>query len=90
MSYGVRWDTEALNDLAELGKAEAVRIVKKVESHLVKDPMNLGKPLSGNFSGFYSYRIGDYRVIYQIIRDELVIEVIIVGHRKDVYGIKRL
>lgn len=85
MSYSVRWDTEALKDLAVLGKTEAIRIVKKVESHLVKDPLALGKPLTGNFSGLYRYRIGDYRVIYQVVHHELIIDVVTVGHRKDVY-----
>lgn len=85
MIYRLRWDTEALKDLSELDHADARRIVKKVESHLVKDPLNLGKSLSGNLRGFYRYRIGDYRVIYQIIREEIVIEVVRIGHRKDVY-----
>ncbi|MFN9108598.1 MAG: type II toxin-antitoxin system RelE family toxin [Bacteroidota bacterium] len=86
MTYSIRWDTEALEDLSELDHAEAKRIVKKVESHLVKDPLSLGKPLSGNLSGLYRYRIGDYLVLYEIIRKEIVIEVVAVGHRKDVYG----
>jgi len=85
MTYTVRWDSEALEDLDELGHAEARRIVGKVESHLVKDPLNLGKPLSGNLSGLYRYRIGDYRVLYQLVREEIIIDVVAVGHRKDVY-----
>lgn len=85
MSYSVRWDEEALDDLSSLGKAEAVHIVKKVESHLSKDPSNLGKPLTANLSGLYRYRVGDYRIIYQIIKNELVVIVVSVGHRKDVY-----
>ncbi len=85
MTYTVRWDTAALIDLAEIGKAEAKRIIKKVETHLIKDPLTLGKPLRGNFSGLYRYRIGDYRVIYQVIHNELIIDVVTVGHRKDVY-----
>jgi mRNA interferase RelE/StbE len=86
MSWRLRWDTEALEDLAELGQAEARRIIKKVETHLVKDPLNLGKPLRGDLGGLYRYRIGDYRVIYQVIRDEIIIDVVRIGHRKDVYG----
>lgn len=86
MIYSVRWDTEALEDLRELDRSDAKRIVKKVESHLIKAPLSLGKPLSGNFSSLYRYRIGDYRVLYVIIQKEVVIEVVAVGHRKDVYG----
>ncbi|MEZ5691840.1 MAG: type II toxin-antitoxin system RelE/ParE family toxin [Rickettsiales bacterium] len=86
MSYSVKWDDGAIDDLRSLGKAEAIRIVKKIESHLVKDPLSLGKPLSGNLANLYRYRIGNYRVIYQIFRDELIVAVVRIGHRKDVYG----
>lgn len=86
MSYSVKWDDGAIDDLKSLGRAEAIRIVKKIESHLVKDPLSLGKPLSGNLSDLYRYRIGNYRVIYQIFCDELIVAVVRVGHRKDVYG----
>lgn len=85
MNYTVKWDEDALEDLSSLGKAEAIRIVKKIESHLVKDPLNLGKPLSGNLASLYRYRIGDYRVIYQIFKNELIVAVVRVGHRRDVY-----
>ena len=85
MSYIVRWDSGAVADLKSLGKTEALRIIKKIESHLVKNPLSLGKPLSGKLSSLYRYRIGDYRVIYQIFRDELIVAVVRIGHRKDVY-----
>ena len=87
MIYTVKWDEDALEDLSSLGKAEAIRIVKKIESHLAKDPLNLGKPLSGNLASLYRYRIGDYRVIYQIFKNELIVVVVRVGHRKDVYEV---
>jgi|CXWL01.1.fsa_nt_gi mRNA interferase RelE/StbE len=85
MKYTVRWSEHSKDDLRALGKTERDRIVKKIESHLVKDPLNLGKPLSGNLASLYRYRIGDYRVIYQIFRDELIVMVVRVGHRRDVY-----
>ena len=46
----------------------------------------LGKPLSGPLYGYWSYRVGNYRIIYQVIEQELVIFVFAVGHRKDVYS----
>jgi mRNA interferase RelE/StbE len=85
MNYQLKWDEEALEDLQKIGKAEAIRLIRKIETHLVKDPQNLGKALVGNFSGLYRYRIGDYRVIYQIIKNELLVVVVRVGHRKDIY-----
>jgi mRNA interferase RelE/StbE len=85
VNYTVRWDSEAQIDLKTIGKAEAKRIIEKVTRHLVKDPQGLGKPLRGEMSGLYRYRISNYRVIYRILKQEIVIEVISVGHRKDVY-----
>jgi mRNA interferase RelE/StbE len=85
MTYTVRWDEEALEDLQSLDKAEAKRIVKKIESHLAQEPIKLGKPLTGPLSGLYRYRIGHYRVIYEVRKQELIVVVVRVGHRKDVY-----
>ena len=49
------------------------------------DPRSRGKALKGNLSDFWCYRVGDYRVICKIVDDELVITVVKVGHRSDVY-----
>ncbi len=51
---------------------------------LQRDPYQ-GKPLKGELKGRYSYRIGSYRVIYVIRRQELLVLVIDVGHRRDIY-----
>jgi mRNA interferase RelE/StbE len=85
MTYRILWSERVKKDLRKLGNAEVMRIVKKVETHLAKDPLSLGKSLSGNFSGLRSYRIGDYRVLYTLRQDELIIIVLHAGHRKDVY-----
>jgi len=86
VTYTLCWNEGAKYDLRMLGKAEALRIVKKLESHLVRDPLSLGKPLSANLSGIYRYRIGNYRVLYQVIQKDLVVMVVRIGHRKEVYG----
>ncbi len=43
----------------------------------------MGKKLTGNLQGDFSYRAGDYRIVYYIERDGIFIEA--VGHRKDIY-----
>jgi len=85
VTYKVRWQEEALEDLLSLPKKNAEQIVKKVETYLTQNPQNLGKALTGKFSGLYRYRMGDYRIIYEIIKQELCIYVVHIGHRKDVY-----
>jgi mRNA interferase RelE/StbE len=45
----------------------------------------IGEPLVGNFQGYWRYRVGDYRIVCELQDKELLILVIEVGHRKDVY-----
>ena len=51
---------------------------------LQRDPYQ-GKPLKGELKGRYSYRIGSYRVVYLIRQKELLVLIIDVGHRRDIY-----
>lgn len=83
--YRVIWNDKALKELSKLDKKTAKRIEEKVNHHLCKNPERLGEALTGGFAGLHKYRIGDYRVIYKIQVDALVIAMIRVGHRKDVY-----
>lgn len=52
----------------------------------LKDNPRLGIPLTANLAGFWKLRIGDYRAIYQIKDNELIVFVLKIGHRKNVYG----
>ena len=56
-----------------------------MENYLVKDPINRGERLLYDYKGFYRYRFGDYRVIYEIKAQELIISVVKVAHRREVY-----
>ncbi len=49
------------------------------------EPEKLGKQLKGTLGDFYSYRRGDYRVVYQVNKNEITIFVLRIGHRKEVY-----
>ncbi len=51
---------------------------------MTDDPYQ-GKPLAGSYKGLYRFRIGDYRIIYSIEDDKLIIVVLRIRHRKDVY-----
>jgi mRNA interferase RelE/StbE len=49
------------------------------------DPRQLGKPLHGDKKGLWRYRVGDYRLICDIQNERVVVMVLEVGHRKEVY-----
>lgn len=51
----------------------------------IDDPRIYGKGLSGNHSGEWRYRVGDYRILCIIKDDVLVVEMFSIGHRSDVY-----
>ncbi|MFA5146193.1 MAG: type II toxin-antitoxin system RelE/ParE family toxin [Candidatus Omnitrophota bacterium] len=51
---------------------------------VVRDPF-IGKALKADLEGLYSYRVGDYRIIYAIVRHMLMVQVVKVMHRREVY-----
>lgn len=51
----------------------------------LKENPYFGKPLIGELKGLYSIKAWPYRIIYEIIKNRLVIHVLHIGHRKDVY-----
>jgi mRNA interferase RelE/StbE len=50
-----------------------------------KNPRHFGEPLKANRAGLWRYRVGDFRVICEIQDDRLVVLVIAIGHRREVY-----
>ena len=82
MIYKVVFKSSVARDLKKIDKSEAHRILNKIEKDLSVKPE--GNPvLKGQFAGFRRSRIGDYRVIYVIIDDEVI--VLRIAHRKEVY-----
>jgi len=82
--YNLLFSKEAEDFLKKLDKNIKARMFKKFDS--MKENPELGKPLTVNLAGLWSLRIGDYRAIYQIDSNQLLIFVIKIGHRKNVYG----
>lgn len=76
----------AQKQVAKLDKPIQKRIVEYLEGiEKLDNPRSEGKALTGNLAGKWRYRVGDYRIICEIIDKELIISVIQVGHRKEVY-----
>ncbi len=85
MAYKITWHEDIGYDLRKLNKELARKIIKRVATHLIEDPVSLGKALTGQFSGLYRYRYGDYRIIYIIDFEDRIIKILKIGHRKDIY-----
>lgn len=74
----------ALKDLEKLPKETKDRILKKLSFFISQEePLKYAKAMVNNDFGQYRFRIGDYRVIFDIKREEIL--VLVVDHRKDVY-----
>jgi len=86
LAWKIEIDASAEKALAKLGTAAGRRIVKGLrEIATLDDPRVRGKSLTGNYVGHWRYRFGDYRVIARIVDGRMVIVVVAVGHRREVY-----
>ena len=85
MIYSVNYEPEAVNDLDQLTQTTRVRILKKIEWLKSNFDQILPLPLTGNLSGFYKLRIGDYRVIYEFDKENCIIYVNRIGDRREIY-----
>lgn len=87
MNYHVDVTVQAQKDLKKLDTRTRERILLWLEKNLegCENPRIIGKALTGNYAGYWRYRIGDYRVIAKIIDMKVIISVVYVGHRSDVY-----
>ncbi|MBO6308764.1 type II toxin-antitoxin system RelE family toxin [Oribacterium sp. NK2B42] len=88
MKYTVTFTKEALKQLKKMDKASAALILGWIRKNLegCDNPRIHGKGLTANRSGQWRYRVGDYRIIAEIYDDKVVILVLNIGHRRDVYG----
>ena len=79
----IRWERRAVKELASLPRKDRRRVVEAVEG-LLEEPL-AGEPLAAQWKGLRRLRVGRYRVLYGFDGKELLIAVVRVGHRKDVY-----
>ncbi len=83
MSYSVRIKGSAARELADIPKPARIRIAHAIDS-LNEEP-SAGRPLKGGMRGLRRLRVGDYRVVYELLDDEIVVLVTPVAHRRDAY-----
>lgn len=85
--YKIIVDKSAAKDIKKLDPNIKKRIQKEMlEIANLKNPRQRGKSLTGQYSGLWRYRIGDYRVIVKIKDNELVILILSAIHRSKVYS----
>jgi len=86
--YKVEYTPKAAKSLEKMDRHTARLISSWITKNLhnCHDPRLHGKALVGNYRGGWRYRVGDYRLIAHIMEDTVVILIINIGHRKDVYN----
>ncbi len=87
MKYKVIFTEKAKKELKKLDKYTAALIIGWIEKNIqnCENPRIHGKGLVGNKSGQWRYRIGNYRLLCEIKDTEVIILVLEVGHRKNIY-----
>lgn len=87
MSYEVEHTKSAVKQLKKMDRKIAALILSYIEEKLVgcSDPRAYGKSLQGNLSDKWRYRIGDYRILAKIEDEKVIIIVVEIGYRKDIY-----
>jgi len=70
-------------DIANMAVDIRNRIERAIESRLASEPERYGKPLRGTLRGYWKLRVGDYRVVYELIGQE--VRILAIRHRRDVY-----
>jgi mRNA interferase RelE/StbE len=85
--YAVETTNDFEKQFKKLDRSVQVLVAKWVNKHLIETdkPRAYGKALIGNLSGYWRYRIGDYRLIVEINDRELVIIAIGIAHRSEIY-----
>ena len=87
MIYHLELSDAAKKDLKKLDKHDALLLLGWMRKNLdgLENPRIKGKALVGNLAGAWRYRVGNYRIIARIEDDRLVILVVSVGHRREIY-----
>ncbi len=83
MSYRIEIEPPARRAMSKLPRQVATRIIRRLEA-LAENPRGMGAvKLSGHNA--YRIRVGDYRIIYAVLDDRMLILIVDVGHRRDIY-----
>jgi mRNA interferase RelE/StbE len=88
MAWRIELSERADRELTKLDSQHSKRILKFLKDRVAKldDPRSLGKALQGSrFGELWRYRVGDFRIICKIEDQKVIVVVIRIGHRKEIY-----
>lgn len=86
MAWQIKIDKDVQRSMKKLDKQIAKRITAKLrEIAQLEEPRSMGKGLTANMAGLWRYRVGDYRIVCDIEDEVLLILVVDVAHRREVY-----
>lgn len=87
MGWMVEISPTAQKQLAALDRAAQKRLLDYLSERIdgCKNPRHFGEPLKANLSGLWRYRVGDYRIICSIEDDRIIVLVLNIGHRREIY-----
>lgn len=87
MNWAYNFDERAFKELRKLGTQVQRDIISYLDERVAAegDPRRFGKGLKADLAGLWRYRVGDYRILCQIRDGELLVLIVAVGHRRDVY-----
>ena len=87
MKYKVEYSKRFQKDLNKFDRYTKKLLIGWINTHLADadNPFLYGKELKGNLKGKWRYRVGDYRIIAEIQNDNMIILLVNIGHRRNVY-----
>ncbi len=87
MIYELKYEAKAVKQIKKLDSATRKLIKSWIEKNLLNtdNPRQHGKGLTGSLSQYWRYRVGDYRILAEINDTEIVIIIVEVGHRREIY-----
>ena len=87
MVWTSEYEEVARRQLRKLDRQAARRIVDFLDHRLagLEDPRALGQALHGRLKAYWRYRVGDYRIVCDVLDDRVVILIVQIGHRSDIY-----
>ncbi len=83
--YRIEYSQDAARNIKKFPKNIQERIIRAIEERLWISPEEVGKPLVKQWKDHRRLRVGDYRVIYKIYQERIVVFIVEIDHRKDVY-----